>query len=121
MAPAHLPVWGLGPEVGGARGRGGAREGGTWSARLPLAGGLGGIAWNLSMRRDPPTPRWKMSCAETYSRMRLKLVPNHHFNPHLEASALRDNLGESGGRAGSAHLQRLSCLALAEHPWARCR
>lgn len=26
--------------------------------------------------------------------MRLKLVPNHHFNPHLEASALRDNLGE---------------------------
>lgn len=47
-------------------------------------------------RRDPPTLRWKMSCAETYSRMRLKLVPNHHFNPHLEASALRDNLGESG-------------------------
>lgn len=44
--------------------------------------------------RDPPTPRWKMSRVETYSRMRLKLVPNHHFNPHLEASALRDNLGE---------------------------
>ncbi|KAM8758503.1 neurobeachin-like protein 2 [Rhynchonycteris naso] len=48
-------------------------------------------AWAL---RDPPTPRWKMSSAETYSRMRLKLVPNHHFNSHLEASALRDNLGE---------------------------
>ncbi|KAM5234242.1 neurobeachin-like protein 2 isoform 3-T3 [Hipposideros larvatus] len=45
--------------------------------------------------RDPPTPRWKMSSVETYSRMRLKLVPNHHFNPHLEASALRDNLGEA--------------------------
>ncbi|KAL2803918.1 neurobeachin-like protein 2 isoform 2 [Daubentonia madagascariensis] len=44
--------------------------------------------------RDPPTPRWKLSSAETYSRMRLKLVPNHHFDPHLEASALRDNLGE---------------------------
>uniref|UniRef100_A0A4X1T8Z4 Neurobeachin-like protein 2 n=1 Tax=Sus scrofa TaxID=9823 RepID=A0A4X1T8Z4_PIG len=43
--------------------------------------------------RDPPTPHWKLSSAETYSRMRLKLVPNHHFNPHLEASALRDNLG----------------------------
>lgn len=28
--------------------------------------------------------------------MRLKLVPNHHFNAHLEASALRDNLGERG-------------------------
>lgn len=46
--------------------------------------------------RDPPVPRWKLSSAETYSRMRLKLVPNHHFNPHLEASALRDNLGEKG-------------------------
>ncbi|XP_020924320.1 neurobeachin-like protein 2 isoform X2 [Sus scrofa] len=45
--------------------------------------------------RDPPTPHWKLSSAETYSRMRLKLVPNHHFNPHLEASALRDNLGEA--------------------------
>ncbi|KAM4821388.1 neurobeachin-like protein 2 [Thomomys bottae] len=48
-------------------------------------------AWAL---RDPPVPHWKLSCAETYSRMRLKLVPNHHFDPHLEASALRDNLGE---------------------------
>uniref|UniRef100_A0A8C0KM69 Neurobeachin-like protein 2 n=1 Tax=Canis lupus dingo TaxID=286419 RepID=A0A8C0KM69_CANLU len=40
--------------------------------------------------------RWGLggAAAETYSRMRLKLVPNHHFNPHLEASALRDNLGE---------------------------
>nr|XP_031542527.1 neurobeachin-like protein 2 isoform X6 [Vicugna pacos] len=49
-------------------------------------------AWAL---RDPPTPRWKLSSAETYSRMRLKLVPNHNFNPHQEASALRDNLGEA--------------------------
>ncbi|KAM5291942.1 neurobeachin-like protein 2 [Ctenodactylus gundi] len=48
-------------------------------------------AWAL---RDPPAPHWKLSSAETYSRMRLKLVPNHHFDPHLEASALRDNLGE---------------------------
>ncbi|XP_030792221.1 neurobeachin-like protein 2 isoform X2 [Rhinopithecus roxellana] len=48
-------------------------------------------AWAL---RDPPTLRWKLSSTETYSRMRLKLVPNHHFDPHLEASALRDNLGE---------------------------
>ncbi|XP_054201822.1 neurobeachin-like protein 2 isoform X12 [Homo sapiens] len=48
-------------------------------------------AWAL---RDTPIPRWKLSSAETYSRMRLKLVPNHHFDPHLEASALRDNLGE---------------------------
>ncbi|XP_023556433.1 neurobeachin-like protein 2 isoform X3 [Octodon degus] len=44
--------------------------------------------------RNPPAPHWKLSNAETYSRMRLKLVPNYHFDPHLEASALRDNLGE---------------------------
>ncbi|XP_028742695.1 neurobeachin-like protein 2 isoform X2 [Peromyscus leucopus] len=49
-------------------------------------------AWAL---RVPPAPHWKLSSAETYSRMRLKLVPNHHFDPHLEASALRDNLGEA--------------------------
>lgn len=36
VASALLPLWGLGPEVGGAQGRGGAWEGGTWSARLPL-------------------------------------------------------------------------------------
>ncbi|CAO2633435.1 Neurobeachin-like protein 2, partial [Lemmus lemmus] len=49
-------------------------------------------AWAL---RVPPAPHWKLSNVETYSRMRLKLVPNHHFDPHLEASALRDNLGEA--------------------------
>ncbi|XP_053872741.1 LOW QUALITY PROTEIN: neurobeachin-like protein 2 [Malaclemys terrapin pileata] len=43
--------------------------------------------------RNPPEIRWKLSSAETYSRMRLKLVPNYHFDRHMEASALRDNLG----------------------------
>ncbi|NWT62316.1 NBEL2 protein, partial [Erythrocercus mccallii] len=43
---------------------------------------------------NPPEVRWKLSSAETYSRMRLKLVPNLNFDQHLEASALRDNLGE---------------------------
>ncbi|XP_034615649.1 LOW QUALITY PROTEIN: neurobeachin-like protein 2 [Trachemys scripta elegans] len=43
--------------------------------------------------RNPPEIRWKLSSAETYSRMRLKLVPNYHFDRHVEASALRDNLG----------------------------
>ncbi|NXR74405.1 NBEL2 protein, partial [Pycnonotus jocosus] len=42
---------------------------------------------------NPPEVRWKLSSAETYSRMRLKLVPNLNFDQHLEASALRDNLG----------------------------
>ncbi|KAG5833936.1 hypothetical protein ANANG_G00281190 [Anguilla anguilla] len=36
---------------------------------------------------------WRVSSAENYSRMRLKLVRNHNFDPHAEASALRDNLG----------------------------
>ncbi|XP_056156935.1 neurobeachin-like protein 1 [Lampris incognitus] len=36
---------------------------------------------------------WRVSSAENYSRMRLKLVRNYNFNPHREASALRDNLG----------------------------
>uniref|UniRef100_A0A3Q3QH30 Neurobeachin-like protein 2 n=1 Tax=Monopterus albus TaxID=43700 RepID=A0A3Q3QH30_MONAL len=36
---------------------------------------------------------WKVSSAENYSRMRLKLVRNYNFDPHREASALRDNLG----------------------------
>ncbi|XP_069471622.1 neurobeachin-like protein 1 isoform X2 [Ambystoma mexicanum] len=37
--------------------------------------------------------RWKLSSVENYSRMRLKLVQNYHFDSHADASALRDNLG----------------------------
>ncbi|XP_056884546.1 neurobeachin-like protein 1 isoform X3 [Takifugu flavidus] len=36
---------------------------------------------------------WRVSTAENYSRMRLKLTRNYNFDPHREASALRDNLG----------------------------
>uniref|UniRef100_A0A8C1RXY8 Neurobeachin-like protein 2 n=1 Tax=Cyprinus carpio TaxID=7962 RepID=A0A8C1RXY8_CYPCA len=36
---------------------------------------------------------WKLSSAETYSKMRLKLVPNYSFDSHSDASALRDNMG----------------------------
>ncbi|XP_042328517.1 neurobeachin-like protein 2 isoform X2 [Sceloporus undulatus] len=43
--------------------------------------------------RNPPDTCWKLSSVETYSRMRLKLVPNYNFDRHVEASALRDNLG----------------------------
>ncbi|XP_063308911.1 neurobeachin-like protein 2 isoform X7 [Pelobates fuscus] len=43
--------------------------------------------------RNPAEVKWKLSSAETYSRMRLKLVPNYAFDLHAEASALRDNLG----------------------------
>ncbi|KAM8934102.1 neurobeachin-like protein 1 [Pelodytes ibericus] len=43
--------------------------------------------------RKPNLYHWKLSSVENYSRMRLKLVQNNNFDPHLEASALRDNLG----------------------------
>ncbi|KAM4705340.1 neurobeachin-like protein 2 [Rhinophrynus dorsalis] len=43
--------------------------------------------------QNPVEMKWKLSSAETYSRMRLKLVPNYSFDAHSEASALRDNLG----------------------------
>ncbi|XP_072858872.2 neurobeachin-like protein 2 isoform X3 [Pogona vitticeps] len=46
--------------------------------------------------RNPPEIHWKLSNAETYSRMRLKLVPNYTFDRHSEASALRDNQGADG-------------------------
>lgn len=51
---------------------------------------------------------WKLSSAETASRMRLKLVPNYHFDRHAEASAFRDNLGEEnrhGSRPEGTQLQ----------------
>lgn len=35
----------------------------------------------------------KLSSAETYSKMRLKLVPNYNYDPHSDASAQRDNMG----------------------------
>lgn len=38
---------------------------------------------------------WKLSSAETYSKMRLKLVPNYNYDPHSDASAQRDNMGMS--------------------------
>ncbi|XP_058888101.1 neurobeachin-like protein 1 isoform X1 [Acipenser ruthenus] len=43
--------------------------------------------------RKQSSMHWKLSSAENYSRMRLKLTQNYNFDPHTEASALRDNLG----------------------------
>uniref|UniRef100_A0A671WQ36 Neurobeachin like 2 n=1 Tax=Sparus aurata TaxID=8175 RepID=A0A671WQ36_SPAAU len=43
--------------------------------------------------RIQPEVKLKLSSAETYSKMRLKLVPNHNYDPHSEASAQRDNMG----------------------------
>lgn len=45
--------------------------------------------------RIQPEVKLKLSSAETYSKMRLKLVPNYNYDPHSEASAQRDNMGKS--------------------------
>ncbi|XP_045064507.1 neurobeachin-like protein 2 isoform X2 [Coregonus clupeaformis] len=56
-------------------------ERGAWAHRVPLE------------------VKWKLSSAETYSKMRLKLVPNYHYDAHLEASASRDNMGADSPRS----------------------
>uniref|UniRef100_A0A8C1KGE3 Neurobeachin-like protein 2 n=1 Tax=Cyprinus carpio TaxID=7962 RepID=A0A8C1KGE3_CYPCA len=48
-------------------------------------------AW--SKKQLKTNVKWKLSSAETYSKMRLKLVPNYNFDSHSDASALRDNMG----------------------------
>ncbi|MCJ8729842.1 hypothetical protein PDJAM_G00110980 [Pangasius djambal] len=58
------------------------------AARRSLLGDRGPWA-----NRQQKEMHWKLSSAENYSRMRLKLVRNYNFDPHREASALRDNLG----------------------------
>ena len=35
---------------------------------------------------------WKLAYNENYERMRMKLIPNANFDPHIEASAQRDNV-----------------------------
>ncbi|XP_069377494.1 neurobeachin-like protein 1 isoform X2 [Paralichthys olivaceus] len=43
--------------------------------------------------RQQDEMHWRVSSAENFSRMRLKLVRSYNFDSHREASALRDNLG----------------------------
>ncbi|KAM9488840.1 neurobeachin-like protein 2 isoform 2-T2 [Clarias gariepinus] len=54
--------------------------------------------------RDQTKVKWKLSSAETYSKMRLKLVPNYNFDSHCEASALRDNMGAESPRSSAETL-----------------
>ena len=35
---------------------------------------------------------WILASNENFERMRMKLIPNSAFDPHLEASAQRDNV-----------------------------
>uniref|UniRef100_A0A671PI41 Neurobeachin-like protein 2 n=1 Tax=Sinocyclocheilus anshuiensis TaxID=1608454 RepID=A0A671PI41_9TELE len=62
--------------------------GGHWKSLRRLLSSERG-AWALRS----PEVKWKLSSAETYSKMRLKLVPNYSFDSHSDASALRDNMG----------------------------
>lgn len=47
------------------------------------------------INRQQSEMHWRVSTAENYSRMRLKLTRNYNFDSHREASALRDNLGKT--------------------------
>ncbi|XP_075884079.1 neurobeachin-like protein 2 isoform X3 [Nelusetta ayraudi] len=49
--------------------------------------------------RVQPEVKLKLSGAETYSKMRLKLVPNYNHDSHSEASAQRDNMGADSPRS----------------------
>uniref|UniRef100_A0A4W5RKL2 Neurobeachin-like protein 2 n=2 Tax=Hucho hucho TaxID=62062 RepID=A0A4W5RKL2_9TELE len=64
------------------------------SLRRLLTGERG--AW---AHRVPLEVKWKLSSAETYSKMRLKLVPNYQYDTHQEASASRDNMGADSPRS----------------------
>uniref|UniRef100_A0A665UCL4 Neurobeachin-like protein 2 n=1 Tax=Echeneis naucrates TaxID=173247 RepID=A0A665UCL4_ECHNA len=57
--------------------------------------------------RVQPAVKWKLSNAETYSKMRLKLVPNYNYDPHSEASALRDNMGTESPRKDESQKEKL--------------
>lgn len=51
-------------------------------------------AWREKSSLAPePLLHWKLSNQENFSRMRVKMVPNFLFDPHLKASQQRDNLG----------------------------
>lgn len=49
----------------------------------------------IVINRQQSEMHWRVSTAENYSRMRLKLTRNYNFDSHREASALRDNLGKT--------------------------
>uniref|UniRef100_A0AAY4CTK7 Neurobeachin-like protein 2 n=1 Tax=Denticeps clupeoides TaxID=299321 RepID=A0AAY4CTK7_9TELE len=60
-------------------------------------------AWALRYGVQPEV-KWKLSSAETYSKMRLKLVPNYSYDPHTDAAALRDNMGAESPRSSTETL-----------------
>ncbi|XP_041374666.1 neurobeachin-like protein 1 [Gigantopelta aegis] len=47
--------------------------------------------WNTGNTCE--TSHWKLSNQENFSRMKVKMVQNYNFDPHIEASRDRDNVG----------------------------
>lgn len=80
-------------------------ERGPWADRYVCASFLRCVCTSMQIHKCVPVlflssrqqdeMHWKVSSAENFSRMRLKLVRNYNFDSHREASALRDNLGEA--------------------------
>lgn len=68
------------------------------------------FSFTLFNDRVQPEVKWKLSNAETYSKMRLKLVPNYNYDSHSEASALRDNMGKSQRTSMQTLLFSFCCL-----------
>jgi hypothetical protein len=50
---------------------------------------------------------WTLASNENYERMRMKLIPNPAFDPHLEASAQRDNVKAPTVICKSGNLMKL--------------
>ena len=63
--------------------------------------------------RQIPELHWRLSSLENFSRMRPKLVPNHTFDAHLQASQLRDNVSTDATAAGDDGEPELPALPLA--------
>ena len=64
-----------------------------WTISKRLFFGPRGV-WGIKDRsyyNETDPSFWKISSNENFLRMRMKLMPNLTFNPHLEASAQRDN------------------------------
>uniref|UniRef100_A0A4W4FS48 Neurobeachin-like protein 2 n=1 Tax=Electrophorus electricus TaxID=8005 RepID=A0A4W4FS48_ELEEL len=101
-----------------ATSRRGRSENSRYVSAQKLSNGQQGVVWKhwkslrrlltsergAWARRDQPKVKWKLSSVETYSKMRLKLVPNYSFSQHSEASALRDNMGAESPRSSTESL-----------------
>ena len=54
-------------------------------------GAWSSLEGKLAVERTP-SEYWKLAVNENFMRMRMKLVPNPNYDPHLDASAHRDNV-----------------------------